>query len=262
VKTALAALLVLALSSAALAVPRQTGHAGARVVDSFGDLRPSDLMARLDNFAVELHNSPGARGVVAAYAGKNKFPGWPMRRSRMAVDYLVDDRGVEASRLSVFNGGPRGETALELWLVPPGAELPLKPFDAALLMSGEKSPLLFDRFVVVERGDEIVSAYGLEPEPDAAGNYGYFAEVLRRDPSLRGCVIAYTWRRGARSAGRRLAARAKMTIAESHAVDVARVVAVGGGRREYKTIELWLVPPGAPLPRPTPEPPPASRTRR
>lgn len=261
-KTALTALLFLALSAGPHALPRQTAHGGARLFDSFGEIQFSDLMARLDNFAVELHNEAGARGVVVAYAAKHKFPGWPARRGRTAVDYLVDNRGLEASRLSVFNGGLRDETAFELWLVPHGAELPVRPFDASLLMSGEKSPLLFDRVVVVERGDEIISAYGLEPEPDSGGIYGYFAEVLRRDPSLRGCVIAYTWRRGARSADRRIAARAKMTIAKSHSVDVARVVALGGGRREYKTIELWLVPPGAPLPRPSPEPSPARRRPR
>lgn len=258
-KTALSALLILALSSAALAAPRQTDDGGARKVDFFGNIQLSDLMARLDFFAIELQNNPGARGVVVAYAVKNKFPGWPVRRGHMVVDYLVNTRGLDASRLSVFNGGLRDETFFELWLVPPGAEFPVKPFDASLLMSGEKSPMLFDRVAVVERGDEVVSAYGLEPEPDTAGIYGYFAEVLRRDPSLRGCVIAYTWRRGARSADRRIAARAKMTIAKSHAVDVARVVALGGGRRQYKTVELWLVPPGAPLPRPTPE---ATRVRR
>lgn len=261
-RTALSALLVLALLSAPTRARQQPAPSGARLIDSFGEIQLSDLMARLDFFAIELWNIPGARGVVVAYAARHKFPGWPVRRGHMMVDYLVNTRGLEASRLSVFNGGLRDETAFELWLVPRGAELPVKPFDASLLMSGEKSPVLLDRLVVVERGDEITSAYGLEPKPDSAGVYEYFAEVLRRDPSLRGCVIAYTWRRGARSADRRIAARAKMTIAKSHAVDVARLFTRGGGRRAYKTIELWLVPPGAPLPRPTPEAPRARRPRR
>jgi hypothetical protein len=231
----------------------------ARMIDEFGGVAFSDMLARLDNFAIELQNEPGARGVVVAYSAKHKFPGWPLRRAEVSIDYLVNTRGLDAARLSVLNGGLRDDTGFELWVVPAGAELNVKPFDAASLMSGEKTPLPFDRFTVIERGGIIVSEYGGEGYPTAPGPYEYFAEVLRRDPSLRGCVIGYTSRRGGAAAARRIASLAKLTIAKSHAVDVRRVVALGGGRREYKAIELWLVPPGSPLPKPTPD---AFRTRR
>ena len=59
-----------------------------------------------------------------------------------------------------------------------------------------------------------------------------------------------------------IAALAKITIAKSHAVDIRRVVALGGGRRDYKMIELWLVPPGAALPKPTPTVRASRRRRR
>jgi hypothetical protein len=261
-KEPLAALLLLC----ALAVqPHAQGEPAterARKLDSFGEIQYSDLMARLDNLAVQLYNEPWSRGVIAAYGAKHKFPGWPLRRARDAFNYLVETRGIDRARLSVVNGGLRGETTHELWLVPPGAAPPVEPFDVSLLMAGDRSPLLFDRFVVVERGDDIVSIYGLEPSPDSADPYTYFAEALRRDPSLRGLVVGYTWRRGKATAARRIAARAKTTIAKAHAVDVSRVVAVGGGRRDYKTLELWLVPPGAALPGPTPAPRPGQRRRR
>jgi hypothetical protein len=247
----------------ALCSPAAARQGAARKIDEFGAIQFSDLMARLDYFAIELQNAPGAAGVVVAYPAKHDFPGWPVRRAEVAVDYLVNTRGLDAARISFSNGGLRGETAFELWLVPPGAEFTVKPFDAALLMSGEKTALPFDRFAVVERGDDIVSEYGGEGYPTAPGPYKYFAEVLRADPALRGCVIGYTSRRGgSAAAARRIASRAKMTIAKSHAVDVRRVVALGGGRRDYKTIELWLVPPGAELPKPTPAAPPSRRRRR
>lgn len=238
---------------------RQPQQPHARMLDSFGEIQWSDLMARLDNFAIELQNEPGAKGLVAAYAVKHKFPGWPIRRAHTSIDYLTNTRGLDASRLSAVNGGLRDEAGFELWVVPAGAETPVKASDASLLMSGKKSALLFDRFVIVESGDEDSTGYGLEPHPDSAGVYEYFAEVLRADPSLRGCVIAYAALRGSSAAARRIASRAKLTIAKAHAIDVGRVTALGGGRREYKTMELWLVPPGSPLPRPTPA---VLRTRR
>ncbi|HEX8502058.1 MAG TPA: hypothetical protein VF659_15850 [Pyrinomonadaceae bacterium] len=261
-KTAAALFLLLSLSAAPAVARQQPEAPAARKVDSFGEIEWSDLMARLDNFAIELQNDPSARGLLVAYPARHKFPGWPLRRVNSAVDYLVSTRGMEASRLSAVVGAAGAETNFELWVVPPGAESPVKPFDASLLMSGEKTALPFDRFVVVERGDAVMSGYSLEPYPDSAGAYQFFAEVLRSDPGLRGCVIGYTWRRGSRAADRRIAGRAKLTIAKAHAIDVGRVVAFGGGRRQYKMIELWLVPPGAALPKPTPDRRPVRRKRR
>jgi hypothetical protein len=243
----------------ALCVPAAARQETARKLDEFGEILITDIKARLDNFAIELQQAPEARGVVVVYAARHKFPGWVGRRAYACRDYLVEVRGLGASRVSLINGGLRDETRFELWLVPAGAAAPpVKPFDLSMLMSGEKTPLPFDRFDAVERGDNPITEEG-EYYPDATGLYDYLAEVLRADPGLRACVIAYTSRRGARAADRRLAAAAKAAIIKSQAVDVRRVVALGGGRRRYKVVEIWLVPPGSPLPNPTPD---LFRTRR
>lgn len=252
-------LLALLLCTAAHARRQERQPAVARLVDSFGELLITDIKARLDNFATELLNAPEAKGVVVFYAARHKFPGWVGRRAYVCHDYLTDVRELGASRVSIINGGPGGETKFELWLVPAGAPAPsVEPFDLSLLMSGEKTPLPFDRLDVVERGETPVAEDGVY-YPDATGLYVYLAEVLRADPGLRACVIAYTSRRAARSTDRRIAAATKTAIVRSQAVDVRRLVAVGGGRRRYKAVELWLVPPGSPMPKPTPD---VSRTRR
>jgi hypothetical protein len=262
VRRALKALLLVFILCAAAAA--QTEEAlRPRLIDSFGEIQWSDLIARLDSFAIELQNEPAAAGYVVAYAAPHKFPGWPLRRVGAARDYLTKMRGLDVSRVFLFNGGLRAETAFELWVVPAGAERPFKPFDVSLLMSGERAAVPFDRFVVIERGDQPVAEYyHATPYAHDADLYAYFAEVLRRDPTLRGCVIGYTSRRGARAADRRIASRAKLQMLMAHGVDVGRVVALGGGRREYKMVELWLVPPGAELPKPTPDALPARRKRR
>ena len=41
-----------------------------------------------------------------------------------ARDYLVTQRGIDASRLVVVNGGFREEDSVELWIVPSGAGAP------------------------------------------------------------------------------------------------------------------------------------------
>ena len=262
-KKIVTALLLLTLSAAHSYAQQQPAAGGARLIDKFGEIQISDLLARLDNFAIEVQNEPDSRAFIVVYAAKHKFPGWPLRRGDFALAYLKNSRGMDAERLALVNGGLRDDTAFELWVVPAGAEPPVKPFDVSLLMSGEKTPVLFDRFTVKERGDRVeVEVYESDPYPDSAGSYDYFAEVLRRDPGLRGCVIGYTSRRGSRAADRRIASRAKLTMAKAHAIDVSRVVALGGGRRAYKTVELWLVPPGAALPKPSPTVRATRRKRR
>ncbi|MBC7930918.1 MAG: hypothetical protein H7Z38_10195 [Rubrivivax sp.] len=259
-KLILPILLLALFCTAAVPQQQQTNEQTARLVDFFGEIQISDLKARLDNFAIELQNTPDSKGFIVVYAAKQKFPGWPLRRANYSLSYLINSRGLDAARVSVFSGELRDATTFELWVVNAGAELPVKPFDTSLLMVGEKTPLPFDRFTVMERGDP-TEYEEYEPYPDAEGLYEYFADALRHDPGLRGCIIAYTSRRGSRVADRRIASRAKMAIAKAHAIDVSRLVALGGGRREYKMVELWLVPPGAELPKPTPTIRPKKRKR-
>ena len=254
----LTTLLLLMLSAAAAHARQQQPAPAARLVEEFGEIQISDLMARLDNFAIELQNDPTATGVIAAYGASHKFPGWAMRRAHVSRNYLVNSRGLDRTRLMSVFAGLRDETTFQLWFVPAGAVPPVTPFDPSLLMAGARSPLPFDRYTVIERGDRSESEYG-DQYPDDPGLYDIFAAALRSDPALRGCVIGYTSRRRSLAAGRRIAARAKLTIAKSYALDVTRVAALAGGRREYKMIELWLVPPGAPLPKPSP---PARRAPR
>jgi hypothetical protein len=124
------------------------------------------------------------------------------------------------------------------------------------MMSGEKNPFLFDRFFFDERNDD----YGLNYSSHLGikGRYEPFATVINSDPGLRGCVIAYMKSRQRRGTDSRLAARIKRQLTSEHAVDVRRVAALAGGRRSVQTVELWLVPPGSPLPKPTP----AKKARR
>jgi hypothetical protein len=57
-----------------------------------------------------------------------------MSRSR---DYLVTQRGIDASRIVVVNGGFREEDSVELWIVPSGAAAP-KP--TPTVQAGDVNP--------------------------------------------------------------------------------------------------------------------------
>jgi PEGA domain len=83
-----------------------------------------DQKARLDNLAVELQNDPTTTTYVFAYSGRTSPSGQADRLLLRARDYLVTQRGIDASRIITINAGFREEDCVELWLVPQGATPP------------------------------------------------------------------------------------------------------------------------------------------
>jgi hypothetical protein len=92
--------------------------------DEIGEIQRDDEKARLDVYAIELQNNPGAQGYIIAYGGQNRRYGTAQQRGDRAKDYLVRTRGIDASRIVVVNGGQRTTGSLQLWIVPPGATPP------------------------------------------------------------------------------------------------------------------------------------------
>jgi hypothetical protein len=89
-----------------------------RKFDEYGNIRFNDEKARLDNFAIQLQNEPGAQGEIIGY-GSCGSEG--QERGNRAKDYLVNTRGIDAGRLVVVDGGCMPELKVQLWVVPSGA---------------------------------------------------------------------------------------------------------------------------------------------
>ena len=83
-----------------------------------------DQKARLDNLAIELQNDPTAKTYVIAYGGRTSRIGQADLLSDRARNYLVTNRGIDQSRITVMNGGFREEDCVELWIIPSGATPP------------------------------------------------------------------------------------------------------------------------------------------
>lgn len=92
-----------------------------RKFDEYGNIRFNDEKARLDNFAIQLQNEPTAQGHIIGY-GSCGTEG--QTRANRAKDYLVNTRGIDASRIVVVDGGCMPELKVELWIVPSGATPP------------------------------------------------------------------------------------------------------------------------------------------
>ena len=96
----------------------------AREFDECNNCTFDDQKARLDNLAVELQNDPSAHAHIIVYGGKTSPIGQVDRLMTRARDYLVNERGIDNSRIVVVNGGFRESDTVELWVVPTGAAAP------------------------------------------------------------------------------------------------------------------------------------------
>ena len=109
----------------------------AREFDECNSCSLDDQKARLDNLAVELQNDPSTRAYILAYGGRMSPLGQVEKLMSRSRDYLITQRGIDAARLVVVNGGFREEDSVELWLVPSGAAAP-KP--TPTVQAGEVNP--------------------------------------------------------------------------------------------------------------------------
>ena len=239
--------------------------ASPKPFDSFGDkIYETDWLARLDAFAVEMYNSPDTQAFIVAYGVPNRLPGWPLRRANWARGVLTIGRRIDSSRVEVVYGGYRDEVSYEHWLLRPGESLPVKPFDFAAALTREKTAYKFDQFTLTDPAPASPSGYdgSYSQYLDDRGRYAPLALALRHDPAARFLIFAYGSRKSRAGDDRRLAGNIRRAVLISHSLAPDRIIALGGGRREYRSVEIWLVPPGAPLPKPTPAPRPARRKRR
>ncbi|HZI47592.1 MAG TPA: hypothetical protein VFD75_07320 [Pyrinomonadaceae bacterium] len=109
----------------------------AQEFDECNSCSRDDQKARLDNLAVELQNDPSTRAYILAYGGRMSPLGQVEKLMSRSRDYLTTERGIDASRIVVVNGGFREEDSVELWIVPSGAAAP-KP--TPTVQAGDVNP--------------------------------------------------------------------------------------------------------------------------
>jgi hypothetical protein len=113
----------------------------ARLFDQYGNIAFNDEKARLDNYAIQLQNEPGAQGYIIAYGGRRGRANEAQARADRAKDYLVNTRGVDPGRIVTVDGGYREDLTVELWIVPTGATPPtasptLQQSDVTIITGG------------------------------------------------------------------------------------------------------------------------------
>jgi PKD domain-containing protein len=96
----------------------------SRKFDEYYDIARNDEKARLDNYAIQLQSEPGSQGYIIVYPSRRARANDAQARATRISDYLVNSRGIDASRFTITIAAPREDWLFELWIVPQGATLP------------------------------------------------------------------------------------------------------------------------------------------
>jgi hypothetical protein len=97
----------------------------ASKVAEYGKVKPAEEKAILDKFAAELEADPSAQGYIISYETPKGPKMEAFKAASNGMQYLVKQRNIAAGRLLPADGGYREQVAIELWLVPSGADMPL-----------------------------------------------------------------------------------------------------------------------------------------
>jgi hypothetical protein len=95
-----------------------------RPFDNFPSISFDDDKARLDNLAIELQNTPGAKAHIIVYGRRSSRPAQIETLVTRTRNYLVKTRGIDSDRVVVVSGGYRDRDTLEFFIVPQGANPP------------------------------------------------------------------------------------------------------------------------------------------
>jgi hypothetical protein len=259
----------------------QTTPLAARKFDEFGDIQDSDLIARLDNFAIQLQIEPTSKGFILVYRGRRDLPGLNNRIGFRSKDYLVNSRGVSGDRLVTVDGGEADCQTQELWIVPPGTA-PTPRGDAyQRYFSDLDSARKIDEygFELPTRSSRTRHESRDEPNVEYLETFG---TQLQKEPGTSACIIVYAqynsrpglvdyYGNYEPSRDKRLdppgTARKRLSIEKRLLIRVFgiranRITTINGGHRKRRMVELWIVPRGEHTPIPTPNSFPAKRPQR
>lgn len=243
--------LIIMFASFQLCIGQETPK--ARQVDELGHICSEDLMARLDNFFIQLNNDPTAKGYIFFYGG-NLTEG----RNLHLIDYMTKfypTRRIDKSRLLLLRGENREQEHTEFWLVPAEAN-PIKP-DTEFTEIKYTSTILFDKSWA-----DFNKAYGkldiyengfADLGCDFSPNRNEFAKVLLSNASLTGYLIIYTESGKSKKYADKIAKFALNELTKQHKIPISQLKTVYGGNREQPEIEFWIVPKGEPAPTITPD---------
>ena len=207
--------------------------------DEIGNVSADDAMARLDMFAIQLNSNQGLQGFIIGHNRSDYDGGWLLREAYGYVDYLVNKRGIDASRIKVVEGETRREIGFELWLLPTGA---VSPVIARVPESEPTSPQRFDEISLGDEGQCVgelyLNLYSLED------GLRFFGQALRQQSRAKAWIVIHPRVREPVATARRTIDASRNSLIKDSGISSERVLTAIGPRQSSicTYVNLWIVP--------------------
>ncbi len=265
-------ILVLALMTGLfVSASAQSEKKTAQRFDDFGDILYSDLIARLDNFAIQLMNQSSARGFLVVYRSPRDLAGLNHALAMRMKRYLVQTRGLPKDRIVTVDGGPAGQLVQELWVVEPGtAPIPRSDAKIGYVQNPDSAWKFYEHgFLPLNQYKQFEMKLDREMEAEDLETY---ANEVKKEPGRLAVVIIYAqfnrkpgqvdWvgdydprgdiRLDLPGTARQELNRLRDYLINYHGVAASKIKLIDGGHRKQRWVEFWIVPAGEPLPVATP----------
>ena len=225
------------------AVSAQARKPTAKRFDHFGKVGHCDLGARLDNFAIQLMQTPATQGNIISYGPEGEGPGTGRYSLELIKDYLVNQRGLNPKRVKTIYGGRNTDLTqplIELWVVPKGAASPepqkhetqLESFQG--LFADQAASDGFGLYYLSEMGP------GIPETTDAS-----FADILHQQKNATGYIVVYSGEDLTPGAWRRIA-ESQIDYFKALKLEANRFKMIFGGHQKETRLQLWISPDGKP----------------
>jgi hypothetical protein len=235
-----------------------------KLVDEFGDIYYSDIMARLDYAISEWQNiGTTSRIYIVVYRTRYEPPGKTIRTHKWIQRDLTVRRGIDKERIILIDAGESNCTLNQIWLVPGGTTPKIKePYQTVI--EDKKSVRKFDEyFYALENEDYYYTANSLEE----------FVASVNKQKGATAYVIVYSqyyvneWEdtdnkgrkinervvyRDPANTAVKMQSEIRRQLINKYKLSPAKFRIVDGGYRKSRAIELWIVPRGEHLPVSTP----------
>jgi hypothetical protein len=212
----------------------------------------------IDSLAAELRNDLDSQAYIIDYKALHDLPGNSLHHINY-VRNLVRSRVVDDSRVHVIDGGYRENLTIELWIAPSCASVPTPNQTVSIQAPNGRTAYKFEeitpplkREIPIEFIEDELVFFSESALIDG------FAALLEKEPTTRGYIIAYDGERDRTGTAYKFAESYRAYLYNSSLIgnppnvitsEPSQVVSLKGGRRKVRTIELWIVPPGASQPK-------------
>lgn len=241
--------------------------------DFYSYMNSENLMAQLDAIAIEIQSEPESMAYFSIYRKPTDLLGTNHRLFNQIKYYLVENRGIDKTRLVFINSGINLERGFYCFVIPPDSEQQPKSVEPDV---PENETYKFDSHYYAMPYDPCAYDIGCLEGEYQLMQLDDYAEMLKKQGEAKAYLIGYAEycpRCGSSfsysKSGRllkqifysrldksnivlKMLLREKDYLINKHKVDSSRIVLINGGYREWRTVDLWIVSPNGEKPKLTP----------